>query len=278
MEIFTWSGVNIQNGGTSTPTVNPTATAVYSVQLNDNGCLNTITARVRVVDFVTLKANPDTVICAGDPIQLGAATDGLKFLWTPSSTLNDPTALNAIAVPQNTTTFQIESSIGHCSANDQMTVRLVPYPGANAGLDTTICYHTSAQLQGNIKGSSFNWTPGNTLNNPNILNPIAKPVSGTTRYILTVFDNIGCPKPGRDTVVVTMLPKMNAYAGNDTAVVVGQPLQLQGSGGVGYLWTPPDGLNHNNISNPLAFYDGSFDSVRYTLYVSNEVGVLIPLT
>jgi FOG: PKD repeat len=272
--IVTWLGYNSQSNGSASITVNPTSTSVYTVQLNEDGCLNTMTSRVRVVDFVTLKANPDTVICGGDPIQLGATTDGLHFLWTPSSTLNDPTLLNPMAVPQNSTTFQILSRIGHCTATDQMTVRLVPYPGSDAGLDTTICYHTTAQLHGTIKGSSFSWSPGKTLSNPLILDPISKPISGTTQYVLTVFDTLGCPKPGRDTIIVTMLPKINAYAGNDTAVVIGQPLQLQGSGGVGYLWTPPDGLNHNNISNPLGFYDGSFDSIKYTLYVSNESGCI----
>jgi gliding motility-associated-like protein len=272
--IFTWTpGISIINAGTATPTVNPASTTIYNVQLNQDGCINNATARVRVVDHVTLKANQDTVICSGDPVQLGAQTDGLKFLWTPASTLSDPTALSPIAVPQSTTTFQLLAKIGHCSASDQMTVRLVPYPGSDAGLDTTICYHTKAQLHGNIIGSSFSWSPANTLNNSTILDPIASPPF-TTNYVLTVYDTLGCPKPGRDTVIVNMLPKINAFAGNDTAVVVGQPLQLQGSGGVGYLWTPPIGLNRSDISNPIGNYDGSLDSVHYKLYVSNESGCL----
>ena len=35
-------------------------------------------------------------------------------------------------------------------------------------------------------------------------------------------------------------------------IVVGQPLQLNASGGENYLWTPSDVLNNTTISNPVA--------------------------
>lgn len=270
--IFSWTpGTNITNSNTATPTVNPTSTTNYFVQLNDNGCINNDTVQVRVIDFVTLRAMADTVICATDSVQLTAATDGLRFSWTPAATLNNPTLLSPVALPAATTTYQITSTVGSCSTTDSVTVKLVPYPGSNAGPDTTICYQSSAQLHGAIAGNSFTWSPSSSLNNSNSLDPIATPPS-TTSYILTVRDNIGCPKPKLDTIVVTVLPKINAFAGKDTAVVVGQPLQFNASGGTAYLWTPSTSLNRNNIYNPVGIYDGSFDSIRYKVIVLNESG------
>lgn len=270
--IFSWTpGTNITNSNTATPTVNPTSTTNYFVQLNDNGCINNDTVQVRVIDFVTLRARADTVICATDSVQLTAATDGLRFSWTPAATLNNPTLLSPVALPSTTTTYQITSTVGSCSTTDSVTVKLVPYPGSNAGPDTTICYQSSAQLHGAIAGNSFTWSPSSSLNNSNSLDPIATPPS-TTSYILTVRDNIGCPKPKLDTIVVTVLPKINAFAGKDTAVVVGQPLQFNASGGTTYLWTPSTSLNRNNIYNPVGIYDGSFDSIRYKVIVLNESG------
>src|SRR4030095_9967258 len=111
-------------------------------------------------------------------------------------------------------------------------------------------------------GTSFSWSPANSLNNPNTPNPIATPI-GTTTYVLSVFDTIGCPKPGRDSVTVTVLPKVKAFAGNDTAVSFGQPLHFNATGGVGYLWSPPTALSNTGIHNPVATYDGSFDQIRY---------------
>jgi gliding motility-associated-like protein len=214
---------------------------------------------------------PDTVICATDTVQLGATTNGLKFSWSPAATIIDPTVLNALAIPTGTTSYQLTATIGGCSATDQVTIRTVPYPGSNAGPDTIICYHTSAQLHAAINGNSFTWTPSAGLSDPNSTDPIAAPAASTI-YTLTVYDNLGCPKPGISSVVVTMLPKVNAFAGHDTSVVIGQPLQFNGTGGTGYFWQPSTGLNHNDIANPTGYYDGSFDSIQYKLLVMNESG------
>jgi gliding motility-associated-like protein len=270
--VFSWTpATNIINANTATPTVNPTVTTSYFVQLDDNGCINQDTVKVRVVDFVTLQAARDTVICAGDSVRLTAATDGLRFSWTPSATLDDPSLLSPMALPTGNTSYQITATIGGCSASDNIMVTLVPYPLAAAGPDTTICFDGSAQLHAGITGNSFTWSPAISLNDPNILNPVASPLT-TSTYVLTVFDILGCPKPKRDSVVVTVLPKINAFAGRDTLVVVGQPLQFNASGGTAYFWSPSIGLNHNNVNDPIGVYDGSLDSIRYKVVVSNQSG------
>jgi gliding motility-associated-like protein len=272
--VFTWTpGTNITNANTATPTVNPPGTAYYYVNLNENGCLNDDSVRVRVVDFVTLKAFNDTLICQGDAVQLYSAGDGLHFFWTPAANLNDPNARSPIAVTNNTTTYQVTATIGHCSATDRVTVSTVPYPIANAGVDTTVCYNTPAQLQATMIASSFTWAPGGSLSDPFILNPVASPRQ-TTSYVFTVTDTLGCPKPVRDTVVVVVLPKVNAFAGNDTAVVIGQPLQFHATGGINYLWSPPTALDKVDIADPTATYDGSIDSIRYKVMVNDEQNCL----
>jgi len=272
--IFSWTPLtNLANPSSSTPVVNPSTTTTYVVNLDDNGCLNKDSVRVRVVDFVTLRAFNDTTICQGDGAQLYTTGDGLHFQWTPAANMNDPTSPRPLAVTNATTTYQVTATIGHCSATANVTVRTVPYPIANAGPDTTICYNTSAQLHASMVASTFSWAPVGSLSNASILNPIATPPR-TTGYVLTVTDVLGCPKPVRDTVVVKVLPKVNAFAGGDTAVVVGQPLHFHASGGINYTWTPAVGLNRTNISDPIATYDGSIDSIRYKVMVSDEQNCL----
>ncbi|MFI5133067.1 MAG: PKD domain-containing protein [Chitinophagales bacterium] len=272
--VFNWTpGISIANANTATPTVNPTTTTWYVVHLDDNGCLNQDSVKVRVISFVSVTARNDTTICRTDPVILGANTTGLTYSWTPSATLNNPASLNAVATPLATTTYHLQSSVGSCSAGDDVTIFVVPYPGANAGPDKIICYNTSTQLNGSIVGISFSWSPGSSLNSTTILNPIASPPR-TISYILTVYDTLGCPKPGRDTVVVTVLPKMHPFAGHDTSVVVGQPLQFNAEGGVNYLWDPPTGLNDITIPNPIGIYSAEIDSVRYKVLVSNQAGCL----
>ncbi len=269
---FSWNGPNIQSGGTTAnPVVAPIVTSNYFVTLNDNGCINTDTVQVRVINFVTLQAMADTTICATDSLQLHINSDGLRFVWTPSATLSNANIPNPMAHPVTTTNYQITASVGSCSTTDNVIVTLVPYPMANAGPDTTICFNSSAQLQGSMVGSAFTWTPTSSLSNAAILNPVASPFS-TTSYILSVTDVQGCPKPKKDTVIVTVLPKIFPFAGNDTAVVVGQPLQLNATGGTGYEWSPPIALNNPLIHNPIATYDGSIDSITYKVLINNEAG------
>ena len=270
--VFSWSPlISIINANTPNPTVNPVSTTQYYVDLDNNGCKNRDSVKVRVISVVSLITRRDTTICRTDQVQLGATTNGLTYSWTPAATLNNPNSLNPIATPLNTTTYQLRSSVGSCSALDNMTVFVVPYPGSNAGPDQQICYNSSAQLNGSISGSSFSWSPASHLSNSLILNPIATPPR-TTSFILTVYDTLGCPKPGRDTVVITVLPKVRPFAGRDTSVVVGQPLQFEASGGVNYFWNPPTGLSSVTISNPIGIYFAEIDSIRYKVIVIDQVG------
>lgn len=272
---FTWTpGVNITNANTGTPTVNPTSTTTYHVELNQGGCINTDTVRVRVVNFVTLVEMGDTTICKTDEAQLHVVSDALHYQWSPAASLDDPAVQNPVAISGNSETYVVIATIGSCSAQKDINVNAVPYPLANAGPDTTICYNTPASLHGVHDGNQFFWSPVSSLMNATTLNPTAYPPrEGLNPYVLT-STNIpsGCPKPGRDTVVITVLPRIRPFAGNDTLVVVGQPVQLNAEGGVSYAWTPPTALNDPNIKNPVAVYGPEMDSVLYIVQVFNEAG------
>ncbi len=271
--IFSWSPViNMINENTGSPTVNPNVTTTYIVQLDEQGCINTDTVQIRVVRVVTTRAMNDTTICRTDSVQLNITSDGLQHQWTPAATLNNATLKNPMAGPANpATTYQVTARIGSCTATDNITITTVPYPYANAGKDTAICFNTSAMLNGSHDGSSFTWSPFSTLSNPNSLTPIASP-KVSTAYILTSMNNVGCPKPGLDTVLVNVLPQIFPSAGNDTVVVVGQSLQFNAEGGTRYLWSPPTGLNNVNIKNPIGIYGQETDSIRYKVQVFNDIG------
>jgi gliding motility-associated-like protein len=269
---FSWTPVtNIFNETTADPIVHPTVTTNYFVRLNDQGCIANDTVRVRVVNFVTVTAMPDTTICIGDSMRLTAVTDGLRFLWDNAATLNNPTLLSPTARPvNNPTVYTITSSIGpKCFRTDQVVVSLTPYSMLQVNRDTTICYNTTAQLSATTDGTLLSWTPTTGLSSSNTLTPTAT-LRTTTTYVVATVNTLGCIS--RDTVTVKVNPEVFAFAGRDTAVVVGQPLQFNATGGEGYSWSPPTALNNTSISNPKAVYDGSFDSVRYTLVVNDSIG------
>ena len=260
---FSWTpNYNIINATTATPLVYPKTTTTYTVRLDDRGCINQDTVRVRVVDFVTLGAPLDTTICLTDSVVLRPSGDGLQFTWSPPATLDNPNKKNPVARPTGTTIYYVQAAIGKCTANDSVRIQTVPYPTVAAGPDVTICYDDTIQLIGSMNGTHFTWTSPITLINSTTLSPFAFPLR-TTAYVLIAYDSLsGCPKPSFDTILVTVRPEIIAFAGNDTNVVVGQPLQLNASGGLLYSWSPSTGLNRTDIRNPIAVLN---DNMTYVL-------------
>lgn len=270
---FSWTPpVNIINANTATPTVSPVTNMRYYVNLDNNGCLNSDSILITVVNGVNLQAMADTTICRGDTIQLRTVSDGLQYTWIPAASFINPLVKNPLVISNNVSnTYQVTARIGGCSATGNIVVTTVPYPLVNAGADFSICNNTVAQLNGITNASSWKWSPANLVSNANILNPVSYPPR-TTNYILTVFDTRGCPKPSRDTLSVTVLPKMKVFAGNDTAVIANQPLQLNATGGINYDWTPSTYLSAADIANPVAVFPFATTGIRYKLFAYNPQG------
>lgn len=269
---FSWlPAYNIIGDNAGRPFVYPKKTTVYNVSLSFKGCVTNDSVTVNVIDKVLLALPADTGICKTDSIKLIPATNALYFAWSPPQYLSSNTAKSPVATPLFNTTYSLTASVGNCNATDAMRVSVVPYPEANAGNDASICFGKTTQLRAAIQGSSFNWSPPGSLVNPQTLNPIAGPQS-TTVYILSVTDTIGCPKPTTDSVVVNVIPKVIAFAGNDTAVVRQQPLQLNATGGINYEWSPAGSLSNPFIANPLATFTDGPDTISYNVKVSTPEG------
>lgn len=272
--VFTWSPVgNINNTGVGNPIVNPNVTTRYRVQLDESGCISNDSVLVRVVDHVTLSVMNDTTICSGDAINLRISSDGFRYNWTPTGNINNISTKTPVVNPNTTTTYTVSAYIGSCVANGNITVTAVPYPVVDAGDDITICYGETGQLSGSHNGNSFSWSPANNLSNILTLNPVTNTLI-TRNYILAAFDNRGCPKPSYDTCVVTVLPPIYPFAGNDTVAVINQPIQLQASSAASYVWQPATNLNNTNIANPVAVFTQPTDGFTYKVIMANEAGCL----
>lgn len=265
-----WSpNYSINNVNSLTPLISPDITTTYSAFFTDaKGCSATDSVKVSVVDFVTLRAGNDTTICKTDQITLSLISDGLNFSWTPSVSLDDSTLKQPVATPLTTTTYQVIGTIGKCKKQDNIKITVVPYPNAYAGRDTSICIGNNAFLKGS-GGSIYSWSPIVFLNNPNIPDPVSVNPQYSIDYVLTVLDTIGCPKPVSDTVVVKVANIMADAGPRDTAIVFGQPLQLNATGSEAFYWTPEKWLSNSQISNPIAYPE---DNIQYVVHVSDSIG------
>lgn len=274
---FSWSpAYNIINANSANPVVYPKDTTVYTVTVKDKGCTDSATVTVNVLDFITVTLPADTTICTADSLQLQPVTYGLRYQWSPATGLSSTTVKYPMASPLNNITYTITANLGKCQAKTSENIKVVAYPKANVGADTTICFDGTASLHGIITGSSFTWAPAFNLTNAATLQPVTNPTFSTA-YILTVMDTLGCPKPFSDTVLVSVLPQILLSAGNDTVVVIGEPLQLHAvssdSASLNYSWVPASWLSSASIDNPIAIISSSsVDSIIYTVTAQNAIG------
>jgi PKD repeat protein len=223
-----WSpAVAISDPSSASPLVSPDLSIKYYVTLTSApGCVNTDSVFIDVRSQVNLDAGNDTIICLTDTLRLNPRSDGLTYRWQPVATLTNPNTKNPTARPTGTTVYSVIANIGRCQASDAVTVSTVPYPNVQISNDVTICYGDSTQITA-TGGDIYRWIPSTGLSNNSIPNPIAKPLT-TTSYRVAVRDNEGCPKASFDSVLVRVIPPVPAFAGNDTAIVVGPAVYPEG--------------------------------------------------
>ena len=268
----TWSpNYNINDINSFTPLVSPDVTTVYYARFDDkSGCTARDSVKINVVSQVSLQLANDSTICRTDSILLKINSDALYYNWTPVGTLNNAAVKNPVARPiAPSTTYKVTASISSkCFKSGNIIIKTVPYPLADAGQDTSVCFGNSAMLLA-TGGSIYSWAPTIFLNNSFISNPVSLNPTVSIKYIVTVRDTLGCPKPVLDTVLVTVV-KINADAGpRDTSVILGQPLQLLATGSVNFLWTPARWLSNPGIFKPIALPQ---DNIEYTVRVSDAQG------
>jgi gliding motility-associated-like protein len=272
---FTWTpNINIFDRFTNRPTVYPKDTTTYYVQLDRDGCISNDSIKVNVLDFITVELGVDSTICLTDTAVLTTVSHALSYRWTTNTTEIVQNKKSPTVRPISTTTYFVTANLGKCLDKDDITLTTIPYPRVTAS-DESICFGNKVTLNATIIASSFTWLSNTTLINTKSLQPVAGP-SKTTNYFITVSDTLGCPKPVTDTATVIVIPPIVVNAGNDTTVVVGQPLQFNTlssvTNNVQYTWSPAFGLNNPNIANPIGIYNSGFDLLKYAVIVTTPQG------
>ncbi|MBI1341614.1 MAG: T9SS type B sorting domain-containing protein [Terrimonas sp.] len=235
---------------------------------DDRGCRHAQTVTVPLVNNLTVNAGNDTTICEGSSFAVRASSNASIFNWTPASGLNDPTLLNPVASPVMATTYTLQASSGLCSVQDDILVDIIASPVANAGPDAVVCKDQQAFLHGEANGL-MTWHPVNLFSNPSLPDQTVWPAV-TTTYWLEAVNEFGCVSLLPDSVRVTVLPDIHAFAGNDTVVAFGQPLQLvAGGNGNTYYWSPSTGLDDPFSATPVAIL---YSDMTYSLRVTNAAG------
>jgi gliding motility-associated-like protein len=116
--------------------------------------------------------------------------------------------------------------------------------------DTLICNIDTLQLHSTAGTASaiYSWSPSYNISNVNTSNPFVSPKT-TTTYAVTVNDK-GCTNT--DSVRVTVISKVELFAGNDTAICQTDTIQLLPvTNALYFTWTPSTSLSDAKAKNPF---------------------------
>ena len=201
----------------------------------------TQTVPVYASPVATATAQPSTIIY-GSTATLTAnagATGSFNFHWEPANMVVNPNNQTTETVPLQATqtyTVTITNPQGGCSSSAQVTVS-IDGSGMTAMATAdqySLCLGESttlhAQPSGGAGNYTYSWTPANTLNNPNIQNPVATPPVGSTTYTCHVSDGF---TDINVNVTIVVHPHVEAdiyqtICENDTYDFFGQNLQTPG--------------------------------------------------
>ncbi len=194
-------GTGLSDPDVMEPFAGPLVATTYTVTATvaTLGCKATSVATVTLLPPVPTVATALKTVCIDEPAELYATPNGTDFAcsWDGpdgfSSELFNPFVKRATAASQGVYTVVVTNTVTGCIGTDTAMLTVGGAISALYGVtaNTTITAGSSLQLNA-MGGRLYTWMPNDgSLNNNNINNPIATPLTATT-YTVTAFDSLGC--------------------------------------------------------------------------------------
>lgn len=205
----------------------------------------------------------------------GGSSSISSYLWHVYSGIDiTSTQVNPVVTFPDTGTYKVKLVVANgrgCTDSAQSTIKV--YPGFKPDFSITgTCMKfpyqfsdKSVSTYGEI--NSWQWDFGddqNEIHTSNLQNPVHQYTYASDFNVqFIVGDTKGCTATLSKPLEVH---DVQTFAGNDTNVVAGQPLQLHATGAVDYLWLPP-ATGISDVTNPdqTILLNASYDTLTYIL-------------
>lgn len=204
------------NTGATTQTITVSANGMYSVEVDQNGCLGRDTVVVNFVAPPQAGLDVSLIFCQSNtPQNLNgnldpSATPGGYWSDPMNSTngaLTSQGFLNTSNLNGNYTVYYITQAASCPNDTAQYMLSVDPTPFVNLGNDLLVCSGSSVTLDAGNPGSTFVWNDNSNLQTLDVF--------GSGTYWVTASSPNGCSDS--DTLIVTFGPTPNA--GPDTSLI-----------------------------------------------------------
>ncbi|MCF2520475.1 gliding motility-associated C-terminal domain-containing protein [Dyadobacter sp. CY351] len=178
--------------------------ANYKVFMKDgDGCVVSEPVKVEFSSNINVQTIPDTVVCAGESVQLFTTSNAQTFTWETQVGLDNPNLKDPVASPSTTTQYIVNASLGVCNLRDTVTVQVAPAIEVRTTPDALIDVNVPFQLVAsspqvtNLNDATFTWSPPDGLTNPSSPSPRAT-LQADQSYTVFITSGTGCT--GKATV------------------------------------------------------------------------------
>ncbi len=283
---YTWApGGSLSNTGIANPVATPTTTTIYTVAIGQqdalgNTCVFYLTDTIRVNPTVTAVFNWTKNNC-GNTLTFADSSYANPTQWDWNfGDGNIDSVQNPVHTYANTGTYTVTLIANNqygCPDTVREVITLSGFNPISVSADQYLCQGDSVQLNA-TGGISYQWSPGGSLSNPNIANPIASPTA-TTQYTVQVTQVNGvdtCLSVLYTDITVPVYTGtvLTAWANPDT-IRVGETSTLgTGTSGGNLTWGPNYNMSDINAQNPVVWPG---HTTTYTVTYTDPNGCSFPI-
>ncbi|WP_138434044.1 Ig-like domain-containing protein [Winogradskyella algicola] len=246
-DTYLWSTGEVSD----TIVVTPNTTTTYTVLGTNATCTAEAQVTVTVEEVLVVSAGQDENVCENSGYEVVlTSSPGDSYLWSTGETTQ-----SIVVSPLSTTTYTVTVSSGIQEDTDDVTVFVNPNP------DVVILNGDSVNIMSGdfvtlsaSGANTYEWNNGATQ--PNIaVSPSQTTTYEVRGYIGDCYDE--------KQVTVNVIPEVEAYAGEDQEICLGDIVTLTATGGDEYVWSTGETTQSIQVSPT--------ETTEYTVTVFNAL-------
>jgi hypothetical protein len=280
---YTWAGPAGFSATTSTCTVNPSATGVYTLTVSKGGCSITrsvlLNEEIPVVVPVSPNPQNECVSATTGILYFGYAGYSNYKVNGAAVASHDPVILNRSVAGSSVYTVSLSSSIG-CAYTATKTVNVLAPPAISAivtPVGNSLCAGSTLTINAAVAGGTTYTLSNGTTNTTGVFNPT--PTVGLNTYTITAQNSVpGCIGTAVVSKTISFVPKPSnlVVTANLNPVCAGSLVTYTGSAtnSTSIKFSTMNGGCSNCYSSPYSFTAGNSQMTPTGMTAFNTVGGL----